>query len=136
MSTLARSIGWPIRLRRKPALAWDFSRVFGVPNFSQPILLSQCLRLLGAAKRVKRVGSDAGARLGPSVVPASRCLMGRKRELRDSQRLGGASGFQQQACVISCKLLCKGMVAAEHLLADDNRFCEPWLGFTDMASSR
>ena len=35
-----------------------------------PIPLPQRLRLLCAAKRVERVGSDAGAVLGPGVVQA------------------------------------------------------------------
>ena len=34
-----------------------------------PIPLAQRLCLLGAAKRVERVGSDAGAVLGPGVIP-------------------------------------------------------------------
>jgi len=43
------------------------------------ILLPQRVRLLSAAKRVERVGSDAGAVLGPAVVQAERRLMPRTR---------------------------------------------------------
>jgi hypothetical protein len=43
-----------------------------VPQLSRP---------LGSAKRVERVGSDAGAVLGPSVVQARARLMGRNGEL-------------------------------------------------------
>jgi hypothetical protein len=40
------------------------------------IPLSQCFRLLCAAKRVERVGSDAGTVLGPGMTPSKNLVVG------------------------------------------------------------
>ena len=53
-----------------------------------PIPLPQRLRLLGAAKRVERVGSDAGAVLGPGVVQAKKLGVGSESGLAEGERFG------------------------------------------------
>ena len=58
----------------------------GLLRLGEPIFFPQRLRLLRTAKRIERVGSDAGAVLSPCVVPARpRLLISRKRGLRDGQ---------------------------------------------------
>jgi hypothetical protein len=54
----------------------------------EPISLPQRLRLLGAAKRIERVGGDAGAVFGPGVVPSKSLLVGSESGLSKGERFG------------------------------------------------
>ena len=47
----------------------EVSGGFGFLRLSDRILLPQSFRLIGATKRVERIGSDTSAVLGPGVVP-------------------------------------------------------------------
>src|SRR5262245_49888601 len=50
-------------------------RGLGLLRLRDPIPLPQRLRLLGATKRVERVGGDAGAVLGPIVIPSKNLVV-------------------------------------------------------------
>src|SRR6516164_5421965 len=102
-------------------------------SLGDPILLPQHLCFLRAAKRIERVGSDAGAVLGPRVVQARSRLMGRERGLRDGQTLRGAPCLHQQARVVARISLCQWMVAAERLLVDCDGLAEQRLGLISVA---
>ena len=56
-------------------------RAKGFQSLREPIPLPQRLRLLGAAERVERVGGDAGAVLGPAVVPTKSLVVSGERRL-------------------------------------------------------
>ena len=72
------------RLRRFARELMTSQGALGLLRLGEPIFFPQRLRLLRAAKRIERVGSDAGAVLSPCVVPArGRLLISRKRGLRE-----------------------------------------------------
>ena len=58
---------------------------FGVLRLREPIPLSQRLRLFHPAKRV---GSDAGAILGPGVIPSKNLVVGGEGGVAERQRFG------------------------------------------------
>ena len=64
-----------------------YQGAFGLLRLRDPIPLPQRLRLLGAAKRVERVGSDAGAVLGPGVVPSKGLVVGGEGGLAEVRAL-------------------------------------------------
>ena len=64
----------------------EVSGGFGLLSLREPILLPQRLRLLGAAKRIERVGSDAGAVLGPRVIASKNFVMGSESGFAMSER--------------------------------------------------
>jgi len=62
-------LGVRARLRAFARELNEISGRFGLFRLREPILLPQRLRVLAAAKRVERVGGDAGVVFGPIVVP-------------------------------------------------------------------
>jgi hypothetical protein len=61
---------------------------FGVLRLREPIPLPQRLSLFHPAKRVERVGSDAGAILGPGVIPSKNLVVGGEGGVAERQRFG------------------------------------------------
>jgi hypothetical protein len=57
--------------------------------------LPQRLRLLCAARRVERVGGDAGAVLGPGVIPSKNLVVHGERGFAEGERFGWLAGDQQ-----------------------------------------
>lgn len=72
-------------------------RSLGFLSPRQPIPLPQRLRLLCAAKRVERVGSDAGAILGLCLSWSEELAVIRESRLGESESLGQAPHGQEQA---------------------------------------
>jgi hypothetical protein len=66
------------------------SAVIALPR--DPISLPQRLRLVRAVKRIERVGSDAGAILGPRVVSSKNLIVSSESVLAKSERFGRARG--------------------------------------------
>src|SRR5215831_18478549 len=80
-----------------------------------PIPLPQRLRLLRAAKRVERVGSDAGAVLGPGVVPSQHLVVSSQSGLAKSERFGRLADEKPQAGQIVACAIGEWMLRAKRL---------------------
>jgi hypothetical protein len=63
----------------------------------EAVLFPQRLRPLGAAKCVERVGSDAGAFLGPGVIPSKSLVVGGESGLADGERFGRLAIREEKA---------------------------------------
>ena len=74
-----------------------------------------------AIKRVEGIGSDAGGILGPAMMRAGGCLMGREGGLRNFESRSGAPGTEEQPRVVAGPALRPRMVAAEHIMPDVDR---------------
>src|SRR5262245_13172871 len=75
------------------------------------------MRLLGAAKRVERVGSDACAVLGPGVVPSQNLVVSGEGK---SERFRWETPYQK-AKQIAARNVGVWVVGAERLLVDRHR---------------
>src|SRR5262249_36819586 len=106
------------RVRGQPA------RGLGLVRLRDPIPLPQRLRLLCAAKRVERVGSDAGAILGPGVIPSENLFVCGEGCFAESERFGRMAAYVEQKSQIAARVIGVWMLGAEHLFAYCQRALE------------
>src|SRR5262249_58778071 len=83
----------------------------------EPISLPQHRRLLCAAKRVERVGGDAGAILGPGMVASENLVVSSESALAKSERFSRTTHEKQQAKQIGTCPIGIWMIRAECLFA-------------------
>ena len=95
----------------------DISGGFGLPSLREPISLPQRRRLLGAAKRVERIGSDAGAILGRGVAPSKNLVVYSEGGFVKSERFGRLARHKEQESQIAARVIAVWMLRAERLFA-------------------